>query len=107
MITDSDNIQLLKLPDFHEIKDALFSIESNKTPGSDGFGAGFFRQYWSLIGQEFTNCILEVFRNGKILKEINHTFITFIPKMNNLPGLIITGLLVFVLQFIKRYPKFL
>ena len=83
VITDRDNTQLLKIPDAQEIKDALFSIDSIKTPGPDGFGADFFKQNWALLRQDFTNCVLEFFRNGKILKEINHPFITLILKWNN------------------------
>jgi len=32
-----------------EVKTSLFSIESSKTPGPDGFGAGFFKQYWEVL----------------------------------------------------------
>ena len=59
LISDTENSELIRLPDMEEIKQALFSIESNKTSGPDGFGA------------------------GKILKEINDTFITLIPKVNS------------------------
>lgn len=36
-----------------EIKQALFSISSNKSPGSDGFGAGFFKAAWNTVGGIF------------------------------------------------------
>ena len=80
LITDSENVILTGIPDLQEIKNALFSIDDNKTPGSDGFGAGFFKKNWHIIGLDFTNGIVEFFRHGKMLKEINHTFITLIPK---------------------------
>jgi len=83
LISDSDNAQLLQIPDAQEIKHALFSINSIKTPGPDGFGSGFFKQNWSFLRHDFTNCVLEFFRSGKILKELNHTFITLIPKRHN------------------------
>jgi len=41
MITEQDNLQLIQLPTLSEIKEALFSIDSTKTLGPDGFGAGF------------------------------------------------------------------
>jgi len=41
-ISDSDNLSLINTPDMMEVKSALFSIESSKTLGPDGFGAGFF-----------------------------------------------------------------
>jgi len=46
-------------------------------------GQGFFKQYWHIVGHDFYNCILKFFRNGKILKEINHTFITLILRIDN------------------------
>jgi len=48
VITGTDNMELVKLPDLDEVKQALFAIDPNKTPRSDGFGAGFFL---STIGQ--------------------------------------------------------
>ena len=83
VISNTNSQTLIRLSDIEEIKQALFSIDSYKAPGSDGFGAGFFKQYWHIVGPDFYNCILEFFRNGKILKEINHTFITLIPKINS------------------------
>ena len=44
-ISNSDNLSLIKIPEMMEVKSALFSIESSKTPRPDGFGAGFFKQY--------------------------------------------------------------
>jgi len=73
MVSDMDNLELIKLPDIEDVKQAIFSIESNKTPGPDGFGAGFFKHYWELI----YNCILEFFTCEKMLRQINHTFCTY------------------------------
>ena len=42
LVSDEDNSTLICMPTLDEIKQALFSIEPNKTPGPDGFGAGFF-----------------------------------------------------------------
>jgi len=52
---DSVNLNLIKIPDMTEFKSALFSIDSSKTSGHDGFGAGFFKQYWDLIKMIFSN----------------------------------------------------
>jgi len=66
-----------------EIKEALFSIESTKTPIPDGFGAGFFKPYWELIKEDLYNCIKEFFTRGKLLWQVNHMFIALIPKIQN------------------------
>jgi len=49
----SDNVVLLRVPTRDEIKQALFSINSTKTSGPDGYGAGFFKKYWNIIQQDF------------------------------------------------------
>ena len=83
LISNLDNNELVKLPNLEEVKNTQFSIDSNKTPGPDGFGAGFFKNYGQSIKKDLFSCILEFFMNGKILKEINHTFIALIPKTNS------------------------
>ncbi|GJV66022.1 putative reverse transcriptase domain, reverse transcriptase zinc-binding domain protein [Tanacetum coccineum] len=64
-----------------EIKDALFSIGDDKSPGPDGFSAAFFKEAWIVIGQDIYNAVREFFRNGTMLKEINHTIIALLPKV--------------------------
>ena len=66
-----------------KVKSTLFSIESSKTPGPDGFGAGFFKQYWEFLKKDFFNRIVEFFKNGHLLRQINHTFFALIPKRDN------------------------
>ena len=44
---------------------------------------GFFQKYWNIVGTDFYQGILEFFRTGRMLKEINHTFITLISKNDN------------------------
>ena len=57
LVSDDDNAELIKPPSFDEIKSVVFSIDSNKTLGPDGFGAGFFKLYWQMIQYDLVNCI--------------------------------------------------
>lgn len=41
LISQLSSIELTKLPNLKEVKNALFRIDSNKTPELDGFGACF------------------------------------------------------------------
>nr|GEV14517.1 hypothetical protein [Tanacetum cinerariifolium] len=66
-----------------EIKDALFSIGDDKSPGPDGFTAVFFKEAWTIIVDDVINAIGEFFRNGNILKELNHTIIALLPKIKS------------------------
>ena len=54
-----------------EVKNALFSIPSNKSPGSDGFNAFFFKRVWHIIGEEFVEAIKYFFSSGRLLREVN------------------------------------
>ena len=56
-------------------------MEPSKTLSLDGFGVGFCRSYWHMIGHGIYKATREFFQEGKTLKEIYHTFITIIPKM--------------------------
>lgn len=43
-----------------EVKHALLSIPSNRSPGLDGFGGYFFKDAWHIIGEEITQAVLDV-----------------------------------------------
>ena len=45
LITNADNEALVKIPNKEEVKQDHFAINSNKTPGPDGFGVGFCKHY--------------------------------------------------------------
>jgi len=77
------NLHLISIPDMSEVKATLFSIGSSKTLGPDGFGAGFFKHYWDVVKNDFFNCIVEFFKRGKLLRQINHTYLALIPKRDN------------------------
>ncbi|GJX13353.1 hypothetical protein Tco_0205111 [Tanacetum coccineum] len=63
-----------------EVKEALFSMGDDKSPGPDGYTTAFFKEAWDVVANDVTNAICEFFRNGTLLKELNHTIIALIPK---------------------------
>ncbi|GKV19162.1 hypothetical protein SLEP1_g29456 [Rubroshorea leprosula] len=65
-----------------EVETALFSIPSNKSPRPDGFTSGFYKAAWSIIKNNVTAAVLDFFDSGKILKQINATNITIVPKVS-------------------------
>ncbi|KAL0439717.1 UNVERIFIED_CONTAM: hypothetical protein Slati_2454700 [Sesamum latifolium] len=64
-----------------EIKHAVFDIDEVKAPGPDGYSSGFFKAAWPVVGEEVTRAILEFFRTGRLLKQVNITLISLIPKV--------------------------
>lgn len=68
-----------------EVKDAIWSIDSGKAPGPDGFGSAFFKGAWEILGEDVYTAVLDFLNAGNLLKEINATNITLIPK-GTFPG---------------------
>ncbi|KAL0455267.1 UNVERIFIED_CONTAM: hypothetical protein Slati_0865900 [Sesamum latifolium] len=66
-----------------EIKQAVFDIDETKAPGPDGYSSGFFKAAWPIVGREVTKAIMDFFITGRLLKQINSTLISLIPKVNN------------------------
>ncbi|KAL2906483.1 hypothetical protein RDABS01_005193 [Bienertia sinuspersici] len=64
-----------------EIRQAIFSIPSDKAPGLDGYNSWFFKEAWSVVGQDVIRAIREFFSSGKLLKEVSVTTLTMVPKV--------------------------
>lgn len=66
-----------------EIKRALFQMHPDKAPGPDGFNAHFYQKNWDVIKCNVIDAVTSFFRDGKLLKQVNHTFLTLIPKKHD------------------------
>ena len=62
---------------------ALKSMESLSAPSLDGMPPTFFQTYWSIVGDDVSSAILNCLNNCSLPAEINHTFITLIPKVKS------------------------
>nr|XP_009762051.1 PREDICTED: uncharacterized protein LOC104214124 [Nicotiana sylvestris]XP_016492860.1 PREDICTED: uncharacterized protein LOC107812314 [Nicotiana tabacum] len=65
-----------------DIDQALKDLSNEKALlGIDGFPAEYFKTNWGLL--EVKQAIQEFFANGKMLRSINCTIVTLVPKVNN------------------------
>ncbi|GJW60133.1 putative RNA-directed DNA polymerase [Tanacetum coccineum] len=81
-LNDSEALNMVRDISSQEVKSAMFSMGNDKSPGPDGFTAGFFKDTWDIIGADVIKAVSEFFTNGRLLKELNHTIIALIPKVN-------------------------
>lgn len=79
-----DQLRLIRPVTAEEIKKAMFDIHHNKSPGPDGYGSGFFKKTWEIVGESIVEAAQEFFRTAKLLKQVNTTLISLIPN-NNAP----------------------
>jgi hypothetical protein len=61
VITDEDNMPLCAIPNADEIKQTLFSLGSDKSPGPDGMPALFYKHYWKVIRQDLIEAVTSFF----------------------------------------------
>lgn len=80
IISEEQNQMLNGKINMEEVFQALNQLPSGKAPGPDGFPTDFFKKCWHIFGQELSKALECSRRSGKILKEINNTFIALIPK---------------------------
>ncbi|GJR10704.1 hypothetical protein Tco_0793356 [Tanacetum coccineum] len=66
-----------------EVKEAIFSMGNDKSPGPDGYTTAFFKEAWDIISNNVILAAQEFFINGKLLKQLNHTIIALIPKVKS------------------------
>ncbi|CAL1389652.1 unnamed protein product [Linum trigynum] len=81
LVTTDMNQKLVAPVSADEIRRTVFSIGPTQAPGSDGFTAKFFRSYWDIVGPLVVEAVGSFFANGKLLRSFNHTWITLIPKV--------------------------
>jgi hypothetical protein len=55
-------------------------MKSNKAPRPDGYTAEFFKAAWHIVGKEVVADIKDFFNSGLLLKEVNATILTLVPK---------------------------
>ncbi|XP_026459906.1 uncharacterized protein LOC113360630 [Papaver somniferum] len=83
-ITDEDNEKLLSPITLEEVKNTIKQMGPWTAPGTDGFPPGFYKQNLKLLENDVWEIVKSFFHSKHLLKEMNHTFISLIPKVNKL-----------------------
>lgn len=63
-----------------ELERAVWAMSNNKTPGSDGLPAEFYKKFWFIIGKWILDCFNAAFEGGKLGPEQRRVIITLVPK---------------------------
>ena len=78
------NKELLCPFEAREVQFALKQMDSDTAPSSDGLPPMFYKKFWSMVGYDISEAVLAVLNFGTIPNDLNHTFLTLIPKIHSL-----------------------
>ncbi|XP_041025315.1 uncharacterized protein LOC121265693 [Juglans microcarpa x Juglans regia] len=81
-VSDQMNDALGRIYTTEEVELALNQMSSLKSPGPDGFGAGFFQQHWHTVRDEVCAETLNFLNNGSFSSSLNYTYIALISKVS-------------------------
>ena len=63
-----------------ECKDALLSMQLNKSPGLDGLSVEFYKTFWQDVKQLLIDSFNEAFQNGELATSHKQSVLTLIFK---------------------------
>lgn len=64
-----------------EVKNAVFSMSADKSPGLDGMNGSFYKEHWDIVGPLVSKAILDCLNEHADMDLINSTLVTLIPKV--------------------------
>ena len=83
IISSNLNNQLEQEFTVWEVQKAIKEMAPLKAPGPNGMPPLFYQHYWNTIGNDVTQSVLHFLNSACLLENLNHTFITLIPKKNS------------------------
>lgn len=66
-----------------EIEEVILKGNIDKALSVDGFNMGFYKACLGIIKEDVINAIIDVFQSGKVLRQVNITSISLVPKVPN------------------------
>ena len=83
VVTVEMNNNLIRDFRAEEVEQAIKQMAPSKAPGPDSMPSIFYQKYWHVVGSDVITTMLSCLNSSCLLKSINHTFITLIPKVKN------------------------
>ena len=84
VVTEEMNSKLTAIYTMEEVELAIKEVAPLKAPRPNGMPPLFYQTYWIDVGMDISHTVISCLNSGSLLKSINHTLITSIPKVNNL-----------------------
>ncbi|XP_042958229.1 uncharacterized protein LOC122293848 [Carya illinoinensis] len=80
-VSEDDNEMLCAEPTEMEVKQAIFFIPKNSSPGPDGFGFEFYMVCWDIVKEDVIVAARDFFRGTPLPRFYSSSFIVLIPKV--------------------------
>nr|XP_016469313.1 PREDICTED: uncharacterized protein LOC107791712 [Nicotiana tabacum] len=81
VVTEEDNA-VLTASTLQEVKESVFSIYPNSTPGPDGLNERFYQTAWPIIAKDIYEAGMAFFLGATLPKFFTHTCLDMLPKLN-------------------------
>ncbi|XP_060968619.1 uncharacterized protein LOC115710455 [Cannabis sativa] len=82
-VSREQNKALLEMVSEEEVRNALFQMHPDKSPGPDGMTPAFYQKHWNIVRADVIHFVREFFNSGQFPESINDTHIVLIPKKKN------------------------
>lgn len=80
LVSSEDNTTLTAASSLEEVRNAVFSMNSNGTLGPDSFGWCFYKKIWPIIAMDVFNSVSQFFLQGWLLPNLNVNLVVSIPN---------------------------
>ncbi|KAK6146274.1 hypothetical protein DH2020_020143 [Rehmannia glutinosa] len=80
IVRASDNAGLTVIPSNSEIKEVVFDMGSDSSPGPDGFNGVFYRHFWDVISANVSDAVRFFFTSSSLPTRLNDSFMALILK---------------------------
>jgi hypothetical protein len=78
-----DNEELLKPFTIEEVRETIFEMKEETTPGPDGFGVSFYKTHWMTVKGELMDMVNDFYMGNLDIKRLNYGVITLVPKVTD------------------------